>query len=63
MAKFRKALDDRTYEGAVKSDMGLGAEAHVSGTPSMFIGTHRVENATDAEALSREIDKRLAAAD
>jgi protein-disulfide isomerase len=43
--------------------MGLGAEAHVSGTPSMFIGTHRVENATDAEALSREIDKRLAAAD
>jgi protein-disulfide isomerase len=61
MAKFRKALDEHTYESAVQSDMKIAMEAHVSGTPSMFIGTERVENAIDFESLSREIDRRLAA--
>ncbi len=60
MTKFRNALDQHTYEGAVKSDMLLGAEGHVSGTPSMFIGTERVENPTDFESLSHEIDAKLA---
>jgi protein-disulfide isomerase len=63
MAKFRKALDERTYEGAVKADMKLAAEAHVSGTPSVFVGTERVANAIDFEEFSREIDRRLAALD
>lgn len=61
MAKFKKALDDRTYEAAVKADLKLGSEAHVSGTPTTFIGAERVENATDFEAFSREIDQKLAA--
>jgi protein-disulfide isomerase len=61
MAKFKKALDEHTYADAVKSDMKLAMEAHVSGTPSMFIGTERVENATDFDSLSKEIDKRLTA--
>jgi protein-disulfide isomerase len=63
MAKFKKALDEHTYAEVVKSDMKLGAEAHVSGTPSMFLGTERVENATDFDALSHEIDAKLAAVD
>jgi protein-disulfide isomerase len=63
MAKFKKALDEHTYAAAVKSDMQLGTEAHVSGTPSMFIGTERAENAIDFEALSGEIDRRLTAVD
>ncbi|MFT3767611.1 MAG: thioredoxin domain-containing protein [Minicystis sp.] len=61
MAKFKKALDEHTYADAVKADMKLGMEAKVSGTPSMFIGTERVENATDFDALSKEIDAKLAA--
>lgn len=61
VAKFKKALDDHTYADAVKSDMKLAMEAHVSGTPSMFIGAERTENATDFDALSREIDAKLAA--
>jgi len=60
MAKFKKALDEHTYESAVKSDMKLAMEAHVAGTPSMFIGTDRVENPTDWESLSHDIDTRLA---
>jgi protein-disulfide isomerase len=43
--------------------MKLGQEAHVSGTPSMFIGAERAENATDFDSLSREIDSRLSAVD
>ena len=61
MAKFKKALDEHTYADAVSADMKLAMEAHVSGTPSMFIGTERVENATDFDSLSQEIDKRLSA--
>jgi protein-disulfide isomerase len=61
MAKFRKALDEHTYDRAVNADVKLGGEAHVAGTPSMFIGTERVENPTDFASLSREIDRRLAA--
>jgi protein-disulfide isomerase len=63
MATFKKALDEHTYESAVKSDMKLAMEAHVSGTPSMFIGTERVENPTDFESLSRDIDGKLAIPD
>ena len=63
MTKFKKALDDGTYADAVQADLKLGAEAHVSGTPSMFLGTERVENAIDFDVLSREIDRRLAALD
>lgn len=59
MAKFRKALDEHTYANQVKSDMKLGSEAHVSGTPTMFIGTERVENPTDFDSLSRAIDQKL----
>src|SRR5262249_14680194 len=60
LGKVKKALDEHTYSPAGKSDVKLGTEAHVSGTPSMFIGTERVENATDFESLSHAIDRRLA---
>jgi protein-disulfide isomerase len=61
MTKFKKALDDHTYAKQVEADMKLAMEAHVSGTPSLFIGTERVANATDFDSLSQEIDKKLAA--
>jgi protein-disulfide isomerase len=63
MTKLRKALDEHTYESAVQADVKLGSEAHVSGTPSVFIGNERVENAIDFDAFSQEIDRRLAALD
>jgi protein-disulfide isomerase len=63
VAKFKKALDEHTYAAAVEADLKLGKEAHVSGTPSMFIGAERTENATDFESLSREIDSRLSGVD
>jgi protein-disulfide isomerase len=60
MPKFTKALDDHTYAATVKSDMKLGEEAGVNGTPSMFIGTERVSNPTDFDAVARQIDAKLA---
>jgi protein-disulfide isomerase len=62
MTRFRKDLDDHTYASAVEADKKLATEARVSGTPSMFIGAERVANAIDFDALSKEIDAKLAAA-
>jgi protein-disulfide isomerase len=60
LGKFKKALDEHTFAEAVKADQKLGTEGHVSGTPSMFIGTERVANATDFDSLAKQIDAKLA---
>jgi protein-disulfide isomerase len=62
MAAFRKALDDKTYEKAVENDMELGKEVGIQGTPSLFVGTKRVGNPTDFEAVSKLIEAELTAA-
>jgi protein-disulfide isomerase len=60
MAKFNKALDDHTYADAVKQDMKLAEEVLVPGTPTILIGTTRVEDPS-LEAISAEIDAQLGA--
>jgi protein-disulfide isomerase len=60
MAKFRQALDQHTFAEAVKTDQKLGMEGKVSGTPSMFLGTERIANATDFDAIAQAIDAKLA---
>ncbi len=62
MAKFKKALDDRTYKGQVEADMKLGASVGVGGTPTMFVGRKRVANPTAAAPVAKMIDAELAAA-
>jgi len=59
MAKFRKALDDKSHDKAVQTDLDLGKEVGVGGTPSMFIGTKRVSDATDLDGVSKVIDEQL----
>jgi protein-disulfide isomerase len=61
MAKFKKALDEHTYAGQVKADMALGEQLGVSGTPTMVVGTERVPNPTDFDAISALVDKQLKA--
>jgi protein-disulfide isomerase len=60
MAKFKKALDSKTYEAAVKSDLKLGELAAVSGTPSLFLNGERVANPTDFNAIDKMIGEKLA---
>lgn len=60
MGKFKKALDEGTYKEFVDSELALGKEVHVGGTPTMFINGERVANATDVASISAMIDKALA---
>jgi protein-disulfide isomerase len=56
---FKKALDDKTYAATVDSELKLGEEVAVDGTPTMFLNGARVSNPTDFGALSKQIDDAL----
>ena len=60
MKRFKHALNEGTYEAAVKADMALAEAVGVQGTPSLFVGPNRVQNAGDFEALAAMIDTALA---
>lgn len=62
MEKFKAALDGDAHEKTIESDMELGKEIGVSGTPTMIVGTKRVSNPTDYDAVAKLIDDELAAA-
>ena len=59
VTKFKKALDNKTFESAVKEDMKLGELAAVSGTPAMFINGSRVANPTDFASIKGLIEAEL----
>ena len=58
MAKFKAALDDKTFEQTVKDDFKLGSDVGVGGTPSFFVGAKRVSEPS-VEAISAMIDEQL----
>jgi protein-disulfide isomerase len=58
-AEFKKALDDKTFEAAVNADMELGKKIGVQGTPSLFLNGKKIQNATDVDAMSKDIDAAL----
>jgi protein-disulfide isomerase len=60
VAKLKKALDDKTFSAAVESDLKLGEEVSVDGTPTMFLNGARIANPTDFDAISKQIDAALA---
>jgi protein-disulfide isomerase len=60
LGKFKKALDDKTYAGAVDGDIKLGQGVSVDGTPTMFLNGKRVSDATSFEAISQQIEAVLA---
>jgi len=62
MTKFKKALDDKTYEATVAAELKLGEEVAVDGTPTMFLNGARVANPTDTAEISKEIDAALKSA-
>jgi len=61
MPKFNKALDDGAFKSAVDTDLKLGSEVSVSGTPTMFLNGKRISNPTDAAVISKAIEEALAA--
>jgi len=60
LAKFKKSLDDKKFAPRVESDMKLGEQVAVQGTPTLFVNGERVENPTDLAAVTGMIDTALA---
>lgn len=60
MARFRRALDNRTHQAAVQADMTAVQEAGARiGTPSSFINGRLVQGAQPFPAFQAAIDKAL----
>jgi protein-disulfide isomerase len=59
VAQFKKALDDKKLGEQVDSDMKLGEQVQVQGTPTMFVNGARVDNPSDFNAVSAMIDAAL----
>lgn len=59
LAKFKKALDDKTYAAQVDAELKMGEDVFVDGTPTMFLNGKRVANPTDFDTISKEIEAAL----
>lgn len=59
VAQFKQELESHKYAEQVKSDIALGSQVAVNGTPTLFINGARVGNPTDFATVSQEIDKAL----
>jgi protein-disulfide isomerase len=57
--KFKQALDDKTFSEAVASDIKLGEQASVDGTPTIFVNGARVDNPLSFETISGLIEQAL----
>ena len=56
MDEFRKALDERTYQDAVRSDIADGNAVGVPGTPTVFINGERYTGNYSIDSLKSAID-------
>jgi len=59
LAAFKKSLDDHKFAPAVDTDVKLGEQVQVQGTPSMFINGARVQNPASFEAVGEMIEAAL----
>jgi RNA polymerase sigma factor (sigma-70 family) len=59
-ASFTRALDQRSFQGAVEADMAAGKEIDVRGTPAFFINGKRFTGARPIEQFRAGIDAALA---
>lgn len=57
--QFDQAIESKKFADAIQSDMKLGQEVNVRGTPTMFINGERVPNPTSYEVVKGLIDKKL----
>ncbi len=61
MDAFKKALDDKTYEQAVKDDMAYAQEMAVNSTPTFFLNGRQIPaRSADAIKAAIEEEKKLA---
>jgi protein-disulfide isomerase len=56
---FKKNLDDKAFDTQIETDLALGRDAKVDGTPTMFINRKRAPNPTEFEAVAPLIEEAL----
>jgi protein-disulfide isomerase len=59
MAKFKKALDDRTHQKVVENDMAVAKKAGVSGTPAFTINGYFLSGAQPLPQFKKLVDLAL----
>jgi protein-disulfide isomerase len=57
MAKFKKALDDRTHKARVEADAKAGNDAGASGTPAFFVNRYFISGAQPYGAFKKVIKR------
>lgn len=60
VAKFKRALDERTHKASIDADEKAVAEAGVSATPAFFVGPYFVSGAAPYAKLRRLVERVLA---
>ncbi len=58
-ARFNACVDSHKYASVVDSDIAMGNEAGVNGTPAFFINGRLVSGAQPFEAFKKIIDEEL----
>jgi predicted DsbA family dithiol-disulfide isomerase len=59
LPKFRAAVNDPKLAEQLESDIRMGKEVDVQGTPTVFVNGKRVKNAVSIEALTEDVEKAL----
>jgi protein-disulfide isomerase len=59
MTEFKAELDSKQHESRVESDVNMGGQVAVQGTPTMFVNGKRVDNPTDFAEVAGAIDAAL----
>ncbi|MCA9519564.1 MAG: thioredoxin domain-containing protein [Myxococcales bacterium] len=59
IAKFKDALDKRTYQKKVQEDMLMGQRVGVRGTPNLFVNGRQISGARPFSAFKTIIDEEL----
>jgi protein-disulfide isomerase len=60
VAKFTRALDNKTYASAVDADIALGKALQVVGMPTIFVNNERILNSVDEEGIIAAVEEYLA---
>jgi protein-disulfide isomerase len=59
MTRFRRALNLKTYDKAVKADIAMAKKVGVRSSPTIFVGTKRLSNSKRYDFIANMVDEAL----
>jgi protein-disulfide isomerase len=57
--QFKKSLSDHQFAPTVDAEVKLGEQAHVNGTPTMFVNGARIADPTNYDGIAQAIENAL----